>query len=49
VLHLFDAFEHVVTLREGNTPLPAGVAFHHQGDNPTGRFKDNGMTCNASA
>jgi threonine synthase len=45
----------VVTLREGNTPLLnapraaeyAGlrsIAFKHQGFNPTGSFKDNGMT-----
>jgi threonine synthase len=50
---------HVVTLREGNTPLLnapvaakyAGVdrvVFKHQGFNPTGSFKDNGMTCGAS-
>src|SRR5579863_8194203 len=47
---------HVVTLREGNTPLldaPMAaeygglnkIAFKHQGFNPTGSFKDNGMTC----
>ncbi|HBY59977.1 MAG TPA: threonine synthase [Solibacterales bacterium] len=47
---------HVVTLREGNTPLLAApraasyagldaVVFKHQGFNPTGSFKDNGMTC----
>jgi threonine synthase len=46
----------VVTLREGNTPLldaPRAaryggldrLAFKHQGFNPTGSFKDNGMTC----
>ena len=51
-----DDFKHVITLREGNTPLLdapkaasyAGVdrvAFKHQGFNPTGSFKDNGMTC----
>ncbi|MBI3682567.1 MAG: threonine synthase [Acidobacteria bacterium] len=51
--------KHVVTLREGNTPLLdaplaaryAGlkrIAFKHQGFNPTGSFKDNGMTCGAS-
>src|ERR1700722_12079297 len=50
---------HVVTLREGNTPLldaPVAakycgldrIAFKHQGFNPTGSFKDNGMTCGAS-
>ncbi|MDQ6677603.1 MAG: threonine synthase [Acidobacteriota bacterium] len=47
---------HAVTLREGCTPLlPAAKAaryggldslvFKHQGFNPTGSFKDNGMTC----
>ena len=46
---------HVVTLREGNTPLLnaphaadygglGSVTFKHQGFNPTGSFKDNGMT-----
>ena len=46
----------VVTLREGDTPLlPSRAAaqfggldqlvFKHQGFNPTGSFKDNGMTC----
>jgi threonine synthase len=51
-----DSDKHVVTLREGNTPLlPAPRAaqyagldhlvFKHQGFNPTGSFKDNGMTC----
>jgi threonine synthase len=51
--------KHVVTLREGNTPLlDAPIAakygglkalkFKHQGFNPTGSFKDNGMTCGAS-
>jgi threonine synthase len=46
----------VVTLREGNTPLLDGplaaayggldrLTFKHQGFNPTGSFKDNGMTC----
>jgi threonine synthase len=50
---------HVVTLREGNTPLldaPIAaqyggldrITFKHQGFNPTGSFKDNGMTCGAS-
>ncbi len=50
---------HVVTLREGNTPLlDAPIAanyggldrlvFKHQGFNPTGSFKDNGMTAGAS-
>lgn len=46
----------VVTLREGNTPLLEArqaaqyggldrLVFKHQGFNPTGSFKDNGMTC----
>ena len=49
----------IVTLREGNTPLlPAPraatfagldhVVFKHQGFNPTGSFKDNGMTGGAT-
>jgi threonine synthase len=49
-------YTQVVTLREGNTPLldaPRAawyggldrLAFKHQGFNPTGSFKDNGMTC----
>lgn len=56
----FDGqLEHVVTLREGSTPLLSSprasaygglrtLAFKHQGFNPTGSFKDNGMTCGAS-
>ena len=51
-----DDYTGVVTLREGNTPLldaPLAaryggldrLAFKHQGFNPTGSFKDNGMTC----
>jgi threonine synthase len=54
-----DDLSQVVTLREGCTPLlPGGraaeyggldaIAFKHQGFNPTGSFKDNGMTCGAS-
>ncbi len=50
---------HVVTLREGNTPLLDApyaakygdldhLTFKHQGFNPTGSFKDNGMTCGAA-
>jgi threonine synthase len=46
----------VITLREGDTPLLDGpraaayggldrLTFKHQGYNPTGSFKDNGMTC----
>jgi len=49
----------VVTLREGNTPLLEAkqaaqyggldrLLFKHQGFNPTGSFKDNGMTCGAA-
>ncbi|MBI2685491.1 MAG: threonine synthase [Acidobacteria bacterium] len=57
MLDLFGGgFENVVTLREGNTPLLSGpkaasyagldrLVFKHQGFNPTGSFKDNGMTC----
>jgi len=53
----FDGFsDKAVTLREGNTPLLDGpraaeyggldgLTFKHQGYNPTGSFKDNGMTC----
>src|SRR5262245_60751880 len=48
--------DRVVTLREGSTPLldaPSAalyagldrITFKHQGFNPTGSFKDNGMTC----
>jgi threonine synthase len=51
--------EHVVTLREGNTPLyqlprssrATGIAqlfAKHQGLNPTGSFKDTGMTVAAT-
>src|SRR6266478_2650418 len=54
-----DDYAHVVTLREGSTPLldaPIAaqyggldrVTFKHQGFNPTGSFKDNGMTCGAA-
>lgn len=50
---------HVITLREGNTPILDTVLassyasvdrlrFKHQGFNPTGSFKDNGMTAGAS-
>jgi threonine synthase len=51
----FAHSSHIVTLREGNTPVYdaprssdyAGLnmlRFKHQGLNPTGSFKDNGMT-----
>ena len=54
-----DDDAHVVTLREGMTPLLSSplaarygglddIAFKHQGFNPTGSFKDNGMTAGAS-
>jgi threonine synthase len=50
------ADDQVVSLREGNTPLLEApraaeyggldrLIFKHQGFNPTGSFKDNGMTC----
>jgi threonine synthase len=50
-----DDYSSVVTLREGDTPLLSSsraaeygglnnIAFKHQGFNPTGSFKDNGMT-----
>ena len=53
----FDGYHlQAVSLREGNTPLlnaPRAaeyaslqhLTFKHQGFNPTGSFKDNGMTC----
>lgn len=55
-LPFLPSYDSVVTLREGNTPLldAPGAAryggldrltFKHQGFNPTGSFKDNGMTC----
>jgi threonine synthase len=54
-----DDASQIVTLREGNTPLleaPRAAAyagmsrltFKHQGFNPTGSFKDNGMTAGTS-
>ena len=54
-----DDERHIVTLREGNTPLlyaPRAaeygglgkITFKHQGFNPTGSFKDNGMTAGAA-
>ncbi|MEO7653620.1 MAG: threonine synthase, partial [Bryobacteraceae bacterium] len=59
MIPFLDSYDSVVTLREGNTPLlPAPkaaayggleqITFKHQGFNPTGSFKDNGMTCGAS-
>jgi threonine synthase len=59
VLPALEDWNRVITLREGNTPvyeLPscgrsAGVSYlyaKHQGMNPTGSFKDTGMTVAAS-
>lgn len=56
LLPFLDDYSRVLSLGEGNTPLLeapraaryAGLdrlAFKHQGFNPTGSFKDNGMTC----
>ena len=59
MIPFLDSYDSVVTLREGNTPLLASskaasyagldqIVFKHQGFNPTGSFKDNGMTCGVS-
>ncbi len=60
LLGFVDTAAHgAVTLREGNTPLLDAphaarfggldaLVFKHQGFNPTGSFKDNGMTCGAT-
>lgn len=59
MIPFLDDEEQVVTLREGNTPLLgapraaeygglARLVFKHQGFNPSGSFKDNGMTCGAA-
>jgi threonine synthase len=59
IIPFLEDYSAVVTLREGNTPLLpspraaeyAGLerlTFKHQGFNPTGSFKDNGMTCGAA-
>ena len=56
IISFLDNFDTVLSLKEGNTPLldaPRAAAyagldrlvFKHQGFNPTGSFKDNGMTC----
>ncbi|HKW96427.1 MAG TPA: threonine synthase [Bryobacteraceae bacterium] len=56
IIPFLENFDSVVSLREGNTPLldaPRAaqygsldrLIFKHQGFNPTGSFKDNGMTC----
>jgi len=55
LLPFVEDLSEVVTLREGNTPIYSaprsaeyagvdGLRFKHQGMNPTGSFKDNGMT-----
>ena len=59
LIDFLDDERHVVTLREGNTPLlpgPKAAAYggldraglQAPGLQPTGSFKDNGMTCGAS-
>jgi threonine synthase len=59
IIPFLDKLDTVVSLKEGNTPLLdapraaryAGLhrlVFKHQGFNPTGSFKDNGMTCGAA-
>jgi threonine synthase len=56
IIPFLENFDHIVSLREGNTPILAApgaaqyggldrLEFKHQGFNPTGSFKDNGMTC----
>ena len=56
LIPFLDDYSAVVTLREGNTPILSApsaaqyagmdrLEFKHQGFNPTGSFKDNGMTC----
>lgn len=56
LISFLDDYSAVVALREGNTPLLESrlaaeyggldrITFKHQGFNPTGSFKDNGMTC----
>ena len=59
IIDFIGESRHIVTLREGNTPLlnaPRAaryggldaLTFKHQGFNPSGSFKDNGMTCGVS-
>jgi threonine synthase len=59
MIPFLENFDSVVSLREGNTPLlnaPRAaeyggldrLTFKHQGFNPSGSFKDNGMTCGAT-
>jgi len=56
IIPFVENLDSVISLREGNTPLLAApkaaayggldrLVFKHQGFNPTGSFKDNGMTC----
>ncbi len=58
-LQSFEPYNHVVTMPEGNTPLydmpicaeytgMKKLTVKHQGANPTGSFKDNGMTAAVS-
>ncbi len=58
--HIANPEEHVITLREGNTPLyrlprcacavdVENLHAKHQGMNPTASFKDTGMTVAASS
>lgn len=55
LLPIVESSAHIVTLSEGSTPLvcatragewagPVRLAIKHQGNNPTGSFKDLGMT-----
>ena len=59
IIPFLTGFDSVVSLREGHTPLLSAakaaeyagldsLVFKHQGFNPTGSFKDNGMTCGVS-
>jgi threonine synthase len=59
LIPFLSSYNCVVTLREGNTPILEArqaaqyggldrLTFKHQGFNPTGSFKDNGMTCGAA-
>lgn len=59
LLPFYDSTEQIVTMFEGNTPIfsaPRSAAYagvsrlglKHQGMNPTGSFKDNGMTSGAT-
>ncbi|MBL8151825.1 MAG: threonine synthase, partial [Blastocatellia bacterium] len=59
LIPFLEDLQNVVTLFEGNTPIfsaprsaeyigLAGLGLKHQGMNPTGSFKDNGMTTGVS-